>query len=487
VTPEEILKHYWGYDSFRLSQKEVADSILSKQDTLALLPTGAGKSVCYQVPGLLFPGVTIVISPLISLMKDQVDGLLKRNIPATYLASTLSQEEQAKRIQSIQHTHVKFIYVSPEKLKTANFVELAKSLPISQVVIDESHCISLWGTDFRPSYLEIPIFISCLPSRPVVAALTATATPSTQQEIVVALRLQKPNVFKSSFKRNIACSIIKTKTITEHDLQLLAYLKNNQRCGIIYTSSRSETERLMFKLNRLANLLHLDKVGCYHAGLSAKERQLTQQLFIDNQLQILVATTAFGMGIDKPDIDFVLHYHPPATLEGYFQEIGRAGRSGQHAAAILLFNTNHLNIHYGLLSKSKHSKPIKMLEDVKVFISAHHCRMQIILQYFGENTEVCGMCDVCIKQPSILEQTITKNSVLINQCITWRNMIAKKCRVPAETVLSAIQIAYLIILQPRSKADLTLIPGIGKGWVAIWADSFLSHEWYNTDASSIHY
>jgi ATP-dependent DNA helicase RecQ len=485
VNPEQVLKKYWGYDTFRLTQKAVIESILLKQDTLALLPTGGGKSVCYQVPGLIFDGVTIVISPLISLMKDQVDGLKKRDISATYLASTLSDQELQLRITACKNNDYRFIYVSPEKLKSKQFADIVQSLDITLVVVDESHCVSLWGSDFRPSYLEIPVFISKLSRRPVVAALTATATPATQQEIVSGLKLLHPSIFKSSFKRNIACTIIKTGTISEHELQLFAYLRSNNQTGIIYTSSRSETERLTHKLNHVSHLLHIDKVGCYHAGLSATERQQTQQLFLENKLQILVATTAFGMGIDKPDINFVIHFHPPATLEGYYQEIGRAGRSGQFSSAIFLFNPQHLTIQYGLLAKNKLQKPIHMFEDVQRFIAGTGCRMQSILKYFGEESSVCGICDSCIKQPTRLNKWVKENTSYTAKLGNWRESVAKKYGIPTQTVLTSTQAAYLLLLQPKTRSDLALVPGIGYGWLNKWSESYLSQEWYNTDTSSI--
>lgn len=473
MTPEQILQKYWGYNNFRLSQKEVVESILLGHDTLALLPTGGGKSVCYQVPGLLFPGKTLVISPLISLMKDQVDGLISRGIAATYVASTLSKEEQEKRLNQIQQDNCKFIYVSPEKLKNKKFTALLSSLHISLIVIDESHCVSLWGGDFRPTYLEIPLFVSRISPRPVVTALTATATPSTKQEIVNGLHLHNPAIFQSSFKRNIAISIVKTTSITEHELQLFAYLKNNKKPGIIYASSRDETERLSSRLNCFAHLLDIDNVGCYHAGLSAEQRQTTQQFFLENKLQLLVATTAFGMGIDKPNIEFITHYHPPATLEGYFQEIGRAGRSGQHASALQLFFPKHLAIHYGLLNKSLTKKPKKMFEDVKHFLNSKCCRMQSLLCYFGEKSEKCGMCDVCSTRPSPLQKCASNNQDFLVELLKWRNTVAQKWRIEPEMVLHPQQLAYLLVLHPQTIDDLKTIPGCGHGWLKFWGESYL--------------
>lgn len=484
MNPEKILKTYWGYDHFRLSQKEVVDSILSGKDTLALLPTGGGKSVCYQVPGLLLPGLTIVISPLISLMKDQVDGLLKRNIAATYLASTLAKDEQNSRITNLQNKVYKFVYVSPEKLKNKLFIDTVHTLDISLIVIDESHCISLWGGDFRPSYLEIPAFISELAKRPVIAALTATATLNTKKEIIAGLKLHTPSIFQSSFKRNISINVLTTGSFAEHELQLLAYLKNNSQPGIIYTSSRKETERLSSRLNQLSKLLRAGRVGCYHAGLPATERQTTQQLFLENKLQLLIATNAFGMGIDKPDISFVIHYHPPATLEGYFQEIGRAGRSGQHAKALLLFNPQHLDIHYGLLAKNMHKKQLSMFEDVQSFIHSPHCRMQTILNYFDEEDETCGMCDRCTSQISPLQKIIFTESIYMNKTINWRATTAALFETPPATILNTSQLAYLAILQPQNRDQLQLVPGIGHGWIKLWSKQFFGREWYNTDVDS---
>lgn len=470
MSPESVLQKYWGYSSFRLSQKEVVESILDGQDTLALLPTGGGKSVCYQVPGLLFPDITLVITPLISLMKDQVDGLLKRNITATYLASTIEKSELDQRVLAIKSNQIKFVYASPEKLQSHSFVELITSLKVSLVVIDESHCVSLWGGNFRPSYLKIASFIDRLKPRPVVAALTATATPATKREIVAGLQLLNPQLFQSSFKRDISIQILTTSSITMHELHLLAYLKDQKQPGIIYTSSRKETERLSQRLNRLKDMLKIREVGCYHAGLSAELRLKTQQDFIDNKLQLLVATTAFGMGIDKPDIDFVVHYHPPANLEGYYQEIGRAGRGGKHSTALLLFNPAHLAIHENLATQEKTKK---MFDDVKLFLRSHCCRMQSVLNYFGEKSESCGMCDRCISRASKLQTIINNKTQQISTLVNVREFLVKKHQIAAQMVLSDFQIAYWVTIEPRTTNDLLCIPGIGSGWLQLWARYFV--------------
>lgn len=484
MKPEAVLQKYWGYSSFRLSQRQIIDSILSAQDTLVLLPTGGGKSICYQVPALLLNGITLVISPLISLMKDQVDNLIKRNIPATYLASTLTKEDQAARLAGVKNGQYKLVYVSPEKLHNQEFLLLLHSVTTSLVVVDESHCISLWGGTFRPSYLEIPLFISKLKTRPIIAAFTATASPNTKQEILTNLQLRNPSVFQTSFKRDISISIIKTKSHTEHVLQLLAYLKNKDQPGIIYTSSRKETEKLANTLNRLAHLLNIGPVGYYHAGMTAEQRLLTQQSFIENKLRILVATTAFGMGIDKPDICFVVHYHPPATLEGYFQEIGRAGRSGQHSSAVMLFNPQHLEIQKSFLAANTEPHAKEHLQDVSAFIHTSSCYMQEILSYFGETDSDCEDCGNCVSQTSPLKKVLQESNHLIDGLQHWASSISSTSGLATEMVLSPTVLAYLTILKPRTAADLAVIPGVGKGWLAMWAKHLLSSQWYNTQASS---
>lgn len=488
MTPENILKKYWGYSSFRLSQKDVVMNILNGNDTLALLPTGGGKSVCYQVPGLLLPGLTVVISPLISLMKDQVDGLLKRNIGATYLATSLPKNELLQRLALLQQGKYKFLYLSPERLNNSSLQEALRTRGISLVVVDESHCISLWGSSFRPSYRNIPNFINTLPKRPIVAALTATATPTTIIEIIEGLELKQPKIFKSSFKRNISINLFHTTSHTEHELQLAAYLKNNKKSGIIYVTSRAESERLSNRLNSLRSLLMIDKIGCYHAGLSAKNRQDTQQKFINNQLQLLVCTTAFGMGIDKPNVDFVVHYHPPATLEGYYQEIGRGGRGGQQAEALFLFNPNHLRIHENILIKNKdpQHKSQQLFNDVLRFLKSRKCWTQTILRYFGEESENCGQCNVCQPKESPFQQLREASNDSLNLILQWRSICAKKYQIAPETILSPTQIAYVLALRPKTNEDLQLLPGFGHGWLKNWSSNFLSLQWYNTTESNSH-
>ena len=481
MNPKQVLQKYWTYSEFRSPQDEIIDSILEGDDVLALLPTGGGKSICYQVPGLLLPGLIIIISPLISLMKDQVDNLLSRSISATYLASTLSKQELPRRLKQITSGEFKFIYVSPEKFTSRGFENILHSIEVSLVAVDESHCISLWGRNFRPSYTTIWETIEKIRPRPILTAFTATATSTTQADIIQKLHLHNPKIFRSSFSRNISISIRKTFSTNEHQLQLYSFIKNLQVPGIIYVATRSETQLLSKKLNQLQHMLGIKKVGYYHGGLDAQVRQQTQQEFLENKLQILVATTAFGMGIDKPDIEFVIHYHPPATLEGYFQEGGRAGRSGQHATALLLFNQEHMAIHQGLLNKNEPSEiDSLLLDDVQYYIDASQCRMKALLHYFGETVQPCQMCDFCQNSRSPLAIALETHSEFLTRLQHWTQHASGHYGINEVLIITPLQAAYLACLRPTTESDCLLLPGFGKGWVRTWFTKLKSQQWYNT-------
>ncbi|PIR61434.1 MAG: hypothetical protein COY81_03245 [Candidatus Pacebacteria bacterium CG_4_10_14_0_8_um_filter_43_12] len=481
LDPEAVLKQHWGYSSFRFTQKEIIQSVLSGQDTLALLPTGGGKSICYQIPALLLPGLTLVISPLISLMKDQVDRLLSLQIAGTYLASSLPKPELNQRLELLAQGKFKICYLSPERIHSASISRALSNQKVSLVVVDEAHCVSVWGNDFRPSYKKIQSFINSFSDRPAVIALTATATAATKQEIIADLGLRSPRIFTSSFKRNIAIRVVQTASASQHQLELLAYLRHNHKIGIIYVSSRKTAEELSHQLNQLASLIDIPRTGYYHAGLSAPVRQETQDRFLANEIKILVATTAFGMGIDKGDIEYVIHYHPSSSLENYFQEIGRAGRSGQQAEAIWLFFPQHLAIHTGLLTKKPDSNQhaLQLLKEVAIFAANQSCRMQSVLKYFGEDSERCQLCDRCWPSDSPLQALTKQQQTNLENLLNWRQAVANHEKIEPNYVLTDLHLAYFLTLQPASLADLQHIPGIGLGWLENWGKSFLKHQWYN--------
>lgn len=474
MSPQTILQNYWGYADFRPSQKPIIDSILAGKDTFALLATGGGKSICFQVPALLFPGITIVVSPLLSLMKDQVDALIKRTVPATYLASDLSEQELAIRFEGIKQGNFKLVYVSPERLKNKVFLTISKLLNISMVVVDEAHCVSVWGHDFRPEYQQISSFVSQLDSRPVVVGLTATATALTRKDIVQSLQLKNPHIHIDNFYRNIKITIQQVHSSYQQELELLSYLiSKKQSAGIIYVATRHTAEELAYRLNKFTKVLGLGKVGCYHGGLPAKLKQDIQQQFLSNSVRILVATTAFGMGIDKPDIGYVIHYHPSASIENYFQEIGRAGRTGQQAEAIMFLKDEDFSIQEALIEKSSanNSLALQKLDDFKYFCRTKACRMKTILLYFDQDSQLCNNCDNCERTSSPLEHLLQQRVRLYKLLVSWRKTTSSAYNMPELFLLQDQQLLYLLLLHVSRDKDLALVPGLGKNWVRFWGKS----------------
>lgn len=405
---ESLLKQYFGYTSFRPGQHEVIQTLLEGRDCLAIMPTGAGKSICFQLPALIQPGVTLVISPLISLMKDQVDSLVNQEIPATYINSQCTFEEAKARFAAIRAGRVKLVYISPERLENEFFTSFMQSLPISMFIIDEAHCVSQWGHDFRPSYCAIKDWIAALPRRPVVGAFTATATEKVKEDMMTLLGLEKERIFIGGFDRpNLYFRVVRTNRKLDF---ALAYVQQHQEdSGIIYAATRKEVDRVYEELTRRGI-----RAGRYHAGLSDDVRRTMQDAFTYDRLQVIVATNAFGMGIDKSNVRYVIHYQMPKNIESYYQEAGRAGRDGAPGECILLFSRQDIMIQKFLIEQSVHDPQqqaveFRLLNAMVRYCEGNHCLRHYILTYFGEHPswqrcEKCGNCDQETVEEDMTEQ-----------------------------------------------------------------------------------
>jgi len=406
---EKLLKNHFGYDSFRKNQREIIQSVLDKKDTFVLMPTGGGKSICYQLPALKFNGITLVVSPLIALMKDQVDSLKSNGIPAEFINSSLSYMEIAAIQMRIHLKEIKILYVAPERFAQENFMEFLKTIDLSLIAIDEAHCISEWGHDFRPDYRNLKKLREIFPEKPIIA-LTATATEKVKKDIVSELNLQNPNIFISSFNReNLNLKVIRKKDSFKKILKILKDYENEPT--IIYCFSRKETEKLAIDLNKKGY-----KAIFYHAGLDDKVRKKNQELFIKDEVNIIVATIAFGMGIDKPNVRLVIHHTFPKTIEGYYQEIGRAGRDGLKSDCVLFYSIADERKHNFFINKienpeEKQKRKLKLKEMTK-YAESRKCRKKYLLEYFGENfpEKNCQSCDVCLTENKTETKDVTEIS-----------------------------------------------------------------------------
>lgn len=420
MNKSEALKKYFGYDTFKEGQEELIDHILSGTDTLGVMPTGAGKSICYQLPALLFEGITLVISPLISLMKDQVSSLNQAGICAAYLNSSLSFEQYSRVLQNAAAGMYRIIYVAPERLLSQEFLSFAENMKISMVTIDEAHCVSQWGQDFRPSYLKIAQFIEGLSVRPVVSAFTATATLKVRDDITEKLHLNKPYVLTTGFDRkNLFFSVSKPGNKL---VELKRYLKGKEkRFGIVYCSTRKTVDEVCSDL-----ISSGFNAARYHAGLSDQERRENQDLFIYDKCNIMVATNAFGMGIDKSNVSYVVHYNMPKNMESYYQEAGRAGRDGEPAECLLFYSGQDVIINQFLIEKTDENEDVdeetkaaikekdrQLLKKMTFYCHTNDCLREYILNYFGERTlNYCGNCSNCNSNFEDMDVTLEAQKII---------------------------------------------------------------------------
>lgn len=412
IKPLDVLHKYYGYTSFRKGQENIITSIINKEDVLAIMPTGGGKSICYQVPALCLDGITIVISPLISLMKDQVDALKTIGVKARLINSSLSNSEYNEALEEIENDECKIIYIAPERLDSMDFVNIIRGKNISQVAIDEAHCVSQWGHDFRVSYKKIPYFINRLDKRPIVTAFTATASNEVREDIINILNLHNPAVYITGFDReNLSINIVKSSSKNKYTLDYVENHKNES--GIIYASTRKEVETIYEGL-----LKRNYSVAKYHAGLSNEARKEYQENFINDDIKIMVATNAFGMGIDKPNIRWVLHYNMPQSIENYYQEIGRAGRDGEDSECVLLFSPGDVHtqkylVEVGIENPERKRVQYKKLQQIVDLVYSNTCYRKNILNYFGEIfLEDCNNCSNCLNEGEVVDKTLDAQKVI---------------------------------------------------------------------------
>ena len=485
----QILKDYFGYDDFRQGQLTAIDNILSGNDTMAIMPTGGGKSICFQVPAMMFKGVTLVISPLISLMNDQVRALSQCGIPAAYLNTSLDERVIARVIDEASHGRYKIIYVAPERLLTKSFMTLCQKIEVSFIAIDEAHCVSQWGQDFRPGYLDIKEFISSFEKRPVVAAFTATATRIVKQDICKLLGLINPREIATGFDReNLSFEVVKTKDkLTALKRYLDLYSGTS---GIVYCGTRKSVDEVYRELENDGL-----SVTRYHAGLSKNERKINQENFICDDKQIIVATNAFGMGIDKSNVSFVIHYNMPGDIESYYQEAGRAGRDGSDANCILLFSSsdvilqkwfiNNAEDNY-MLTEHQH-KELKKLRMEKLQQMVDYCKADVclrnhILRYFGENpTQRCGNCSFCTGSTSSVDVTLQAQKIF--SCI--RRVKEKESAQVIVDILKGKETDYILSKEYDKLSVYGIMNDSAESQIELYIEYFIKRQLISRDDEGI--
>ncbi len=502
----QVLRHYFGHDSFRAGQETMVDALLSGRDALGVMPTGAGKSMCYQVPALMTEGVTLVISPLISLMADQVAALKAAGVPAAYLNSALTPRQMDLAMERAMQGAYRIIYVAPERLETASFLRFARSAKIALLAVDEAHCVSQWGQDFRPVYLRIADFVAQLPVRPPIGAFTATATERVRGDIIRHLGLVNPTLITTGFDRpNLYFEVLRPKS---RDQALMQVLREKQgQSGIVYCATRKAVEDVCDRLNMAGYA-----ASRYHAGLSDEERKRNQEDFQYDRVQVMVATNAFGMGIDKSNVRFVIHYNMPRSMEAYYQEAGRAGRDGEPADCLLLYSGQDIFTAKWMIENSQPNEALSAAEQANVrrldmdrlqsmiaYCTRDTCLRTAILRYFGEKAAgECGHCGHCTggrfhtaekPAPAKPRAAVSAGSAkpaapapkkidapeggLIDQLKAVRMALAKAAHVPPYIICNDATLASMARIRPQTKEGMLSVSGMGEVKTAKYGDAFL--------------
>ena len=496
----QTLKQYFGYDSLRTGQEELINGILAGHDVLGIMPTGAGKSLCYQLPALMLKGITLVISPLISLMSDQVKALNQAGVHAAYINSSLTENQIRMALSYASQGRYKIIYVAPERLNTPRFLDFACNADISMLTVDEAHCISQWGQDFRPSYLEIAGFLTRLPRRPIVSAFTATATERVKNDIVASLGLNNPVTMVTGFDRpNLFFRVVTRKGGSQKDNSIINYVKKHEdESGIIYCATKKNVDKLYTLLNEQGI-----SAGRYHAGLSNDERKQNQEDFTYDRIRVMIATNAFGMGIDKSNVRYVLHYNMPQSLEYYYQEAGRAGRDGEEAECVLFFSKQDIMINKFLLQNKasagdvasdmqKTANDQRKLQQMINYCETDKCLREFILSYFGDTTPcICNKCSNCVVVEDEEEETYVETgkkrkkaaqlaglnelgAALFEKLRSVRTELAAEKSVPPYIICSDKTLKDICAKLPRDKEQLADVYGMGEQKIQNYGEAFVT-------------